>query len=61
MVPTIAHRVAADGSVEDVPVAAVNDGDSILIRPGEQVPVDGDVVEGSSSMNEAFSPANPAR
>jgi len=54
MVPTIAHRVAADGSVEDVPVASVSDGDSILIRPGEQVPVDGDVVEGASSMNEAF-------
>ena len=54
MVPTIAHRVASDGSVEDVPVAAVVDGESILIRPGEQVAVDGDVVEGVSSMNEAF-------
>ncbi len=54
MVPTIAHRVAGDGSVEDVPVASVGDGDRILIRPGEQVPVDGDVVEGASSMNEAF-------
>ena len=54
MVPTIAHRVASDGSVEDVPVASVSDGDSILIRPGEQVPVDGEVVEGASSMNEAF-------
>ena len=54
MVPTIAHRVAGDGSIEDVPVASVTDGDSILIRPGEQVPVDGDVVEGASSMNEAF-------
>ena len=54
MVPTIAHRVAGDGSVEDVPVASVSDGDSILIRPGEQVPVDGEVVEGASSMNEAF-------
>jgi Cu2+-exporting ATPase len=54
MVPTIAHRVAPDGSVEDVPVASVSDGDSILIRPGEQVPVDGEVVEGASSMNEAF-------
>ena len=54
MVPTIAHLVAGDGSIEDVPVSSVNDGDSILIRPGEQVPVDGDVVEGASSMNEAF-------
>ncbi len=34
MVPTIAHRVATDGSVEDVPVALVSDGDNILIRPG---------------------------
>ncbi|MFQ5947855.1 MAG: heavy metal translocating P-type ATPase [Acidimicrobiia bacterium] len=54
MVPTIAHRVASDGSVEDVSVAYVTDGDTILIRPGEQAPVDGDVVEGASSMNEAF-------
>ena len=54
MVPTIAHRVAGDGSIEDVPVDSVTDGDRILIRPGEQVPVDGDVVEGVSSMNEAF-------
>ncbi len=54
MVPTVAHLVASDGSIEDVPVSAVKDGDSILIRPGEQVPVDGDVVEGVSSMNEAF-------
>ena len=54
MVPTMAHLVSSDGSIEDVPVASVRDGDSILIRPGEQVPVDGDVVEGVSSMNEAF-------
>ena len=54
MVPTVAHRVAGDDSVEDVPVAHVIDGDTILIRPGEQVPVDGVIVEGDSSMNEAF-------
>ena len=54
MVPAIAHRLGDDGSVEDVPVASINDGDRILIRPGEQVPVDGEVVEGASSMNEAF-------
>ena len=54
MVPTVAHLVASDGSIEDVSVSSVNDGDSILIRPGEQVPVDGDVFEGVSSMNEAF-------
>ena len=54
MVPHIAHRVADDGSVQDVEVDSVTEGDRILIRPGEQVPVDGNVVEGASSMNEAF-------
>ncbi|MDF1596349.1 MAG: heavy metal translocating P-type ATPase [Acidimicrobiia bacterium] len=54
MVPSVAHRVGVDGAVGDVPVADLVDGDSILIRPGEQVPADGDITEGDSSMNEAF-------
>ncbi|HSF86365.1 MAG TPA: heavy metal translocating P-type ATPase [Acidimicrobiia bacterium] len=54
MVPSIAHRVEADGTVADVEVASLLAGDQILIRPGEQVPADGDVLEGTSSMNEAF-------
>ena len=54
MVPTVAHRFGSDGSVDDVAVSSLNNGDQVLIRPGEQVPVDGDVVEGASSMNEAF-------
>ncbi len=54
MVPAVAHRVGDDGTIEDVPVATLTDGDLILIRPGEQVPADGDVVDGASSMNEAF-------
>ena len=54
MVPSVAHRVGVDGAVGDVPVADLVDGDSILIRPGEQVPADGDITEGASSMNEAF-------
>jgi Cu2+-exporting ATPase len=54
MVPSTAHRVTGDGEIEDVDIADLTDGDVILIRPGEQVPADGDVIEGSSSMNEAF-------
>ncbi len=54
MVPSVAHRVAGDGSIEDVDVANLADGDVILIRPGEQVPADGNITEGTSSMNEAF-------
>ncbi|MBK5265971.1 MAG: copper-translocating P-type ATPase [Acidimicrobiia bacterium] len=54
MVPTTAHLVETGGSVSDVQVASLKLGDRILIRPGEQVPVDGSIVEGASAMNEAF-------
>ncbi|MEA2003302.1 MAG: copper-translocating P-type ATPase, partial [Actinomycetota bacterium] len=54
MVPQNAHVVVDGGEVIDVPVASLATGTQILIRPGEQVPVDGDIVEGRSSVNEAF-------
>lgn len=54
MVPTVAHLVDDSGSVTDVQVDSLTLGDRILIRPGEQVPVDGSIVEGASAMNEAF-------
>ena len=54
MVPDMAHLAEADGSIVDVPVADLEVGQRFVIRPGEQVPVDGEVVEGRSSMNEAF-------
>jgi len=53
LMPTTAHRIVED-RVEDVPVSALKEGDLILIRPGEQVPTDGRVEEGASSVNEAF-------
>ncbi|RTI01107.1 heavy metal translocating P-type ATPase [Thermus scotoductus] len=53
LMPQTAHRLR-DGRIEDVPTEALKEGDLILIRPGEQVPADGVVVEGATSMNEAF-------
>ncbi len=53
LMPQTAHRLL-DGRIEDVPTTALREGDLILIRPGEQVPADGVVVEGATSMNEAF-------
>ncbi|MGB8701821.1 MAG: heavy metal translocating P-type ATPase [Thermosynechococcaceae cyanobacterium] len=53
LVPSIAHK-QIDGHVEDVPVSTLIEGDRILTRPGEQVPIDGEVLEGTSSLNEAF-------
>ena len=54
MVPSNAHRLMPDGATLDVPVSDLVEGDSVIIRPGEQVPVDGDIIDGASNMNEAF-------
>ncbi len=54
MVPTVAHLVDSGGEITDVQVDSLKIGDQILIRPGEQVSVDGSIVEGASTMNEAF-------
>jgi Cu2+-exporting ATPase len=54
MVPSVAHLVGDDGSIEDVAVMSLSEGDRIMIRPGEQVPADGVIAGGASNMNEAF-------
>lgn len=51
--PKLAH-VERDGVMVDVPAAEVNVGDIFLVRPGESVPVDGLVLEGASSIDEAM-------
>nr|WP_041620561.1 heavy metal translocating P-type ATPase [Stanieria cyanosphaera] len=53
LMPSTAHRLVGD-RIEDVPLDQLREGDLILIRPGEQIPIDGMVVEGTSSANEAF-------
>lgn len=54
MVPSTVHLLGPDGNIEDVPVSTLAVGDSILIRPGEQVAADGEIASGASSMNESF-------
>jgi Cu2+-exporting ATPase len=54
MVPDVAHRFDETGEITDVEVGELGVGDRFVIRPGEQVPIDGKVTEGASSMNEAF-------
>ncbi len=54
LLPTEAHRLDPDGSIVDVPIDQLQIGDRILVRPGEQIPADGFVQEGRSSVNEAF-------
>jgi len=54
LIPGEAHRVNEDGSTEDVPVEKLQQGDKVLIKPGEKIPADGKVVKGESSVNEAM-------
>ncbi len=57
--PKTARRVATDGSEADVPLANVQVGDRLRVRPGEKVPVDGVVVEGSSALDESMLTGEP--
>jgi Cu+-exporting ATPase len=47
-------RVLRDGSETDIPLDQVKVGDSLRVRPGEKIPVDGTVLEGSSSVDESM-------
>ncbi|WPC67291.1 heavy metal translocating P-type ATPase [Rhodoferax ferrireducens] len=59
LAPKTARRIRADGSEEDVPLSHVHVGDVLRIRPGEKVPVDGTVTEGSSSVDESMLTGEP--
>ncbi|MDA1010603.1 MAG: heavy metal translocating P-type ATPase, partial [Chloroflexi bacterium] len=47
-------RVLEDGEEYEIPVRAVQAGDIVLVRPSEQIPVDGEVVEGTSTVDESM-------
>jgi Cu2+-exporting ATPase len=53
LMPKDAHRLKEDGSTVDVPVSELDKGDSILIKPGEKIPADGEIVEGNTSVDES--------
>jgi len=57
--PKTARRIKPDGSEEDVPLTDVHEGDSLRVRPGEKVPVDGVVIEGSSALDESMLTGEP--
>ena len=46
-------RIERDGDEEEVPVAQVQIGDTVIVRPGEKIPVDGAVIGGQATINQA--------
>ncbi|WP_292485090.1 heavy metal translocating P-type ATPase [Methanohalobium sp.] len=54
LMPSEAHRVKSDGGVEDVSLTEIQEGDIVLVKPGEKIPADGDIVEGESSLDESM-------
>jgi Cu+-exporting ATPase len=59
LAPKTARRINADGSEEDIPLAHVHVGNTLRIRPGEKVPVDGEVIEGESAVDESMLTGEP--
>jgi Cu+-exporting ATPase len=59
LTPKTARVVHDDGSEEDIPMEHVKPGDTLRVRPGEKVPVDGTVVEGESNVDESMVTGEP--
>ena len=54
LMPDTAERITEDGDTEEVKVSELEEGDKILVRPGDSVPADGEVFKGSSSVDESM-------
>ncbi len=59
LAPRTARRLGQGGTEEDVPLDQVQPGDRLRVRPGEKVPVDGPVVDGSASVDESLVTGEP--
>ncbi|WP_414151653.1 copper-translocating P-type ATPase [Acetobacterium carbinolicum] len=54
LMPEEAHRITENGETTDISVKQLKPGDSILVKPGEKIPIDGLVYDGKSAVNEAM-------
>ncbi len=59
LAPSTARIIRSDGSEEDIPLAQVKVGDTLRVRPGEKVPVDGVVIDGDSHVDESMVTGEP--
>jgi Cu2+-exporting ATPase len=54
LMPSTAHKINKQRDVEDIPLEELTVGDQVLIKPGEKVPVDGEIIKGFSSIDESM-------
>jgi len=54
MMPSDAHKVLSDGTIVDVPLMELILDDTVMIKPGEKIPADGDVIDGETTVNESM-------
>jgi len=59
LAPNTARIVRHDGTEEDIPLEQVRPGDTLRVRPGEKVPVDGTVIDGASNVDESMVTGEP--
>lgn len=59
LAPPTAHRINDDGSEEEVSIDHLHEGDRLRVRPGEKVPVDGEIIKGESSVDESMITGEP--
>ncbi|MEZ6097690.1 MAG: heavy metal translocating P-type ATPase [Pirellulaceae bacterium] len=54
LMPNEAHRLREDDSTEDVPVTKLKPDDRVLVKPGEKIPIDGQIIEGTTSVDQSM-------
>ncbi|MFW6140753.1 MAG: heavy metal translocating P-type ATPase [Acidobacteriota bacterium] len=54
LMPSTAHKLISGGETEDVDIQELNQGDKVLVKPGEKIPVDGDIQKGESEVDESM-------
>ncbi|MEL7670465.1 copper-translocating P-type ATPase [Methanobacterium sp.] len=54
LMPSSAHKLTSDGKIMEVSLEELNVGDQVIVKPGEKVPVDGEIVNGSTSIDESM-------
>ncbi len=54
LMPSTAHKVMANGNTMDIPLDKLSVGDHVLVKPGEKVPVDGQIIKGNTSIDESM-------